>query len=486
MKPSEPLYTAAQFDALLRNDFGFFVRRCFLELWPNTEMKWNWHLDLIVSRLEAVRRGECRRLIINMPPRGAKSLCASIAFPAFILGHDPTAQIIAASYAQDLSDKLSRDTRTIMSAGWYKRAFGTHLNAKRPALGELLTTAGGSRLATSVGGTLTGRGGNLLIIDDPLKPADALSDVQRAGVNLWHDNTASSRLNDKNTGAVVVIMQRVHENDLVGHLLAQGEWEVLSFPAIAEVDEVHHIETFRGSYIQRRAAGEALHHERESLERLDEIERTMGSYNFAAQYQQRPAPAGGGIVRIDWFQTYDPASKPRYKRVIQSWDTASKIAHTSDFSVCMSLGVTHDDDIHLIDVFRKKLEYLELKNKVCELAALFKPQTILVEDHSSGTQLYQELRLKGLPNLIAINAKGDKKMRMWLQASIIEAGKVFLPAQAHWRAAFLHEFEMFPNGRFDDQVDSMSQALAHISGVNEPQMWNDWYKREAAKRRGEL
>src|SRR5215467_13148317 len=238
--------TRADYDALLRQEFARFAERCFYELNPQAELALNWHLDVIAAKLTAVREGKIRRLIINLPPRHLKSLMASIAFPAWCLGHDQSAQILCVSYAQDLADKLARDCRSVMLSPWYQRIFRTRLAPHRQAVQEFITTRQGNRLATSTGGVLTGRGADIIIIDDPLKPEEALSDAQRQAANDWYDHTLYSRLNDKRHGGIVIVMQRLHEDDLVGHVLEQEPWEVVRFPAIAEADEVHEIETIWG------------------------------------------------------------------------------------------------------------------------------------------------------------------------------------------------------------------------------------------------
>src|SRR5438270_5720466 len=209
------LLTRAQYEFLLRHDFATFAGRCFQDLNPQTSLAVNWHLEIITAKLTAVRRGKIRRLIINLPPRHLKSLMASIAFPAWCLGHDPSAQILCVSYAQDLADKLARDCRAIMMSRWYRQIFSTRLAAHRQAVQEFITTRQGYRLATSTGGVLTGRGADIILIDDPLKPYEALSEAQRQAANEWYDHTLYSRLNAKRHGAII-IMQRLHEDDLVG------------------------------------------------------------------------------------------------------------------------------------------------------------------------------------------------------------------------------------------------------------------------------
>ena len=247
--------TRAEYEALLRQDFATFVARCFHELNPQAELAMNWHVEVIAAKLMEVRRGRIRRLIINLPPRHLKSLIASIAFSAWSLGHDPSVQFLCASYGQDLADKFARDCRSIMISPWYRQIFSTRLAPQRQAVQEFVTTQQGYRLATSTGGVLTGRGADIILIDDPLKPEEALSDAQRQAANEWYDHTLSSRQNDKQRGAIVIIMQRLHEDDLVGHVLAQEEWEVLSFPAIAEADATHDIETIWGPRCFTRCQG---------------------------------------------------------------------------------------------------------------------------------------------------------------------------------------------------------------------------------------
>src|SRR5712671_389647 len=275
--------TLADYETLLRQDFTSFAARCFYDLNPQTELAMNWHVEVIAAKLTAVRLGKIPRLIINLPPRHLKSILASVAFPAWCLGHNPSAQILCVSYAEALSNKLARDCRSIMMSRWYRRIFATRLAAHRQAVQEFLTTREGFRLATSNGGVLTGRGADIILIDDPLKPEEALSDAQRQATNEWYDHTLYSRQNDKRYGAIVVIMQRLHEDDLVGHVLGQEEWEVVRFPAIAEADEVHKIETIWGPRSFTRRRGDALHPEREPLDTLDRIRRTLGEYNFAGQ-----------------------------------------------------------------------------------------------------------------------------------------------------------------------------------------------------------
>jgi predicted phage terminase large subunit-like protein len=456
--------TRAEYEFLLRHDFTTFAGRCFHDLNPQTDLAMNWHLEVIAAKLTEVREGKIRRLIINLPPRHLKSLMASIAFPAWYLGLDPTAQILCVSYAQDLADKLARDCRGIMMSPWYRKIFATRLAPHRQAVQEFITTGQGYRLATSTGGVLTGRGADIIIIDDPLKPEEALSDAQRKAANEWYDHTLYSRQNDKRRGAILVVMQRLHEDDLVGHVLAQEDWEVVRFPAIAEADEVHEVETILETRRFTRRRGEALHPDREPLDTLDRLRRTIGEYNFAGQYQQSPAPLGGGLVKADWFKRYRHSELPeRFDRIVQSWDTANKATELSDFSVCTTWGVK-GKELFLLAVFRQKLEYPALKRAVREQLGLSKATVVLIEDKASGTQLIQELIRDGCHAVTRYQPTTDKIMRLHAQTALIENGFVRIPEDAPWLAEYLHELTVFPKGKHDDQADSTAQFL-------------DWYKK---------
>jgi predicted phage terminase large subunit-like protein len=452
------------FKNLLRHDLYNFAISSFYELNPHANFMENWHLEVIAAKLEACRRGEIRRLIINLPPRQLKSILASVALPAYLLGHDPTKQIICVSYGQDLAEKMARDTRNIMVSPRYKELFGTRLLSDRCSLNELVTTHNGSRFATSVGGVLTGRGADFIIIDDPLKPEEALSESRRKAVNEWHDNTLLSRLNSKVTGTIVIIMQRLHEDDLIGHVLPQDDWEVVSFPAIADQDEEHRIISPFGERIVTRRAGEVLHPEREPLPQLEKIREAMGEYNFAAQYQQQPIPPGGAMIKSNWLQYYEPEQifGPDY-RITQSWDTATKVNELCDFSVCVTIA-SKDHHYYIVDVFRKRMEFPDLKRAAVELAKRYRPSTVLIEDKSSGIQLIQELKAAGLYTVKPYKTPNyEKQMRVHAHTGKFEGGFVYLPKRAPWLEDYVRELTGFPNTKHDDQVDATVQAIDHLS-----------------------
>jgi hypothetical protein len=301
--------------AVLRQDLASFIRKAFGTVSPGIQYQHNWHIDAFAWYLQQCYEGRIKRLIITVPPRSLKSISVSVAFSAWVLGHNPASRIIAASYAIELARKHALDFRAIIEAPWYQAVFpGTKLHPEKNTELEVMTTQLGFRLATSVGGTLTGRGGNFIIVDDPMKPNDAMSDSRRETVKQWFDGTLYSRLDNKAEDVIIIVMQRIHVDDLVAHLLEKGEWVHLDIPAIAERDEIYEIGPRK---LYKRRAGDVLHTQREPLEVLERIKTSLGTYAFAAQYQQDPVSPGGGLIKEKWLRRYsDPP--PRGARAARS------------------------------------------------------------------------------------------------------------------------------------------------------------------------
>jgi predicted phage terminase large subunit-like protein len=319
---------------------------------------------------------------------------------------------------------------------------------------------GGGRLATSLTGTLTGRGGDIVIIDDPIKPDEAHSEVSRNNANEWFRSTLASRLDDKGAGAVVIVMQRLHQFDLAGMLIESGGWYQLSLPAIAIEDE--RIPLCGGRFHQRRT-NDVLHPERESREVLESLRVMMGSINFDAQYQQQPVPADGNIIKADWLRTYaanfDHLRNPGH--IVQSWDTASKDGALNDYSVCIT-ALVNRGTVWILDVFRAKLTFPELKIAVIELARRYLARTLLIEDAASGMQLIQALRADrptGVAQPVPRRPDGDKYSRMAGVSGQVAAGQLLLPPDAPWLGSFKNEILGFPNVRHDDQADALTQLM---------------------------
>ncbi|MGE3993004.1 phage terminase large subunit [Pseudorhodoplanes sp.] len=460
MAPSPAKMTAA----IYREDLLAFIHRSFLELNPADNFEYNWHLELIAQKLEDVAYGRCKRLIINVPPRHLKSHSASIAFPAWFLGHFPHQQVACVSYGQDFADKLARHSRRLMQSDFYQALFKTRVSSKRDTVADFETTQGGFRFSTSVGGPFTGRGANVIVIDDPLKADEALSDPRRESVNAWFDNTLRSRLNRQAEGAIIIIMQRLHADDLVAHVQSTERWDVLSFPAIAEKKATFKSRTPYENRIFHRKEGDILQPALTPPHVLENIRRTMTEYIFAAQYQQNPQPSVGNIVKRKWLHFYTPKERPdRFDITLQSWDTAVKDTQRSDFSVCTTWGVK-GKKAYLLHVFRRKLEFPDLKREVHRLAKFHEATVVLVEDKSSGSSLIQQLRAEDLAIVLPAPAiEGDKQMRLNAQTAVIEGGFALFPKKAEWLDIYLSELISFPSVSYDDQVDSTVYALAWIA-----------------------
>ena len=456
--------STALINAACRKDFVSFVRKCFHVLAPSAVFYMNWHICAIAHCLELVRLGEIKRLLITVPPRSLKSIMCSVAFPAFVLGHDPTKHLVVPSYSADLAIKHGTDFRLVVNSAEYRAIFpGMRISAMKNTQTEVLTTLNGFRLAISVDGALTGRGGDIIIIDDPIAPLAALYQKSREHVRDWYFTTVLSRPDDKKKGAIVLVMQRLHEDDLAGVVLrASDEWTVLSLPAIAEQDEQIPIGNGQVHY---RQAGDVLHPERESRDVLESLRAQLGTEIFAAQYQQQPMRPGDGMIKPAWVGRYEQL--PRSGPIIQSWDVANKQGEENDYSVCTTWLVS-ENKYYLIDVLRGRFDFPTLRTKVSEHAKLYKASHILIEDAGVGTALIQELKTAHF-SVIPVKPEYDKKTRMSIQSAKFESGRVFFPKKAPWLADLEAELFAFPNGRHDDQVDSISQAL----GYKSPALWTD-------------
>lgn len=448
----------AELDAILRSDLSLFVRKVFATVSPNDTFKPNWHIDAIAHELMRCHARENRRLLITQPPRSLKSICTSVAFPAWALGHDPSLRFLCVSYSEGLANELTRQFRMAVESSWYQRVF-TKMRLKKETKAECITTRGGGRVALSVGGSVTGRGADFIIIDDPLKAEDSASASARGSVIDWYDGTLSTRLNDKERGVIILVMQRLHQEDLAGYLIERGGWHQLSLPAIAVENQVVPIGP---GEVYRRKQDEVLHPERESRATLDRIKAEIGSLQFSAQYQQSPVPPEGNLIKRDWLRTYDAAPVPgRGIKVVQSWDIATTTDERNDWSACTTWAVKRKD-YYLLDVWRGRLEFPDLRRKIIRNALDHRAQTVLIEKTGPGLQLIQDLRqdpTPGFPKPIGIVPEGDKRMRMETQTPRFEAGHVLLPKDSPWLATFLEELLAFPRGRHDDQVDSVSQFL---------------------------
>jgi predicted phage terminase large subunit-like protein len=438
----------------LQHDFSNFIQKCFETINPGIDYKPNWHIDFIADSLEVVGNGKNKRLMINMPPRALKSVCVSVAWPAWLLGHNPALRIIVASYSQVLSIKHSLDCRAIMESSWYKEMFPeTRLSEVHNTKSKFLTSQFGFRFAVSVGGSITGEGGDYLIIDDPHNPTHIHSRRQREKVKAWYEQTFATRLNDKKKGAIILVMQRLHEGDLAGHLLASSKrWQHLKLPAIAQEEQI--FEVNGKAYIYK--PGEVLHSAREEAEELDYIQEELGSHNFAAQYLQEPVSNASSLIKAEDITFYTQLEE--FDFIVQSWDTAIKIASSNDYTVCTTWGVK-ENRYFLIDMLRAKFEYSELKRTIIEQAAKYRTSMVIIEDKASGQSIIQDLAIETNIHIKKYRPVKDKVTRFAATIPYFESGRILVPENAPWLNIFMQEIMAFPNSQHDDIVDSLSQFI---------------------------
>lgn len=475
-------------NAACRMYFRYFVERAFKIINPSTPYLHNWHIDLMSEYLQACHNREIKRLIINVPPRSLKSVCTNVAWPAWILGRDPSARIMSASYSLDLSLKHSVDCRTVIEHEWYQQCFpNTKIAKDQNEKSKYMTNERGHRFATSVGGTTTGEGANILIVDDPHSALQAQSDTIRESQIEWYDRAYSTRLDDKERGVIVVIMQRLHQNDLTGHLLRMGGWEHLKIPGIFEKPKTFSI----GSFKKDVEAGELLHAKRETVLMLEVMRRQLGEFGWAGQYMQNPVPEGGGIVKSKWFNLW-PANErlPRFAFVMQVWDTAFTEKTSGDPSGCITLGVFFPDDevsekvrnmgggfgVMLIDCFCEHLGFPDLRKKMIEMRSYRygdmekAVDLILIEKKASGQSILQELKNAGLPVKAFNPGRLDKTARLHAVSHFIENGMVYIPESTRregefrdWAMDFVNQVCSFPAAEHDEYVDCLSSGLATLS-----------------------
>lgn len=445
--------------AAIRSDLKVFMRQAFDTIYPGKTFMDNWHIDAIIYSLESCIEGNASRLIINLPPRQLKSFIVSVVLPAFMLGMDPTAKIICVSYSDELAKTLSRDFKRIIESGWYQMVF-PHVRPSKMTENEFATDVGGTRYATSVGGTLTGRGGDFIIIDDPIKPEDAQSDKVRQSTNEWYKNTLLSRLDDKKKSVLILVMQRLHVNDLTGFAEASGGFHKLSLPAIADKDE--HIAVSE-TEMYFRQEGEPLHEKRDGMDTLERIRDEIGPYNFSSQYQQSPECPDGAMFKRKWINFIDqpPPRVGQEGCLCVSIDTALSTSETADYSA-ISLIFSNKNGHYVLFAERGRWDYETLLGKALSYVRRYGHGVIfVVEAAGSGISLIHSLR-KAKLSCFHYQPEDSKMVRAAYALPIIHSGRLYILDQEghnHWVEPYINELVSFPNGRFDDQVDSLMQLL---------------------------
>ena len=428
------------------------------------------HLQ-IAEKLMEVERGDCRRLIISEPPRHGKTMLVSEFFPPWYLGRNPDRQVIAASYNFDRAGDVGRKVRNQLVDPLHNEIFpDCHISDDSQSINRLSTKEGGNYFSVGVGGAMIGRGAHLFLVDDPISGREAAnSETARRKLIEWYRGVAYTRLMPGN--AIIVVMTRWHFYDLVGYLLEEsiGDWDVLELPAIATSDNDP----------LGRKTGEALWPSRYPIKELKEIRTEVGTIEWNAQYQQRPLPAEGGMVELDWFERYDSfklivaetairmGGKPSIpfgiNKIVISCDTAFKESQLNDPTSITVWGIAKDKN-YLINCINKRLKYPDLVSTVLGTYEHYRrydlgPITTLIEDKGSGQSLIQDLKHSTQIPVIAIPANTNKQTRMSTASPLIQAGKVALPNKASWLVRYETQIAQFPYGKEDDDVDSTSQFL---------------------------
>jgi len=446
--------------AKLSASLADFSQRAWREIEPRP-IAWSWHMSLICEYLQLCLERKVKRLIITCPPRATKSRLVEVMFPSFCWQRDPSLRFIFTSYSDLLSSELSVVRRNLLSSPWFQSTFPGRVEFASDQ--NMKTVYENSRFgimrASSMTGSVAGMGGDFLVVDDALSPQQAFSDVEREGVNRDFDSSFRSRLNSPDEGCIIVIQQRLHQNDLVGHLNENepGVWTNVVIPMVCEQD-TEIIFPISKRRIMRRA-GDLLQPSRFPASWVAR-EKSVGSYRWNSQYQQHPSPPGGAIFHVNLMRQYDEL--PRDGRTIIALDTAFSVKKSADYSAA-SVWRAREGRYHLAWAWRDRVEYPQLKAMTEELAATWQADTILIEKRASGQSLLQSLQQEtSLPVVGFEIGAEDKAQRAHAVTALFESGRVFIPRAAPWLADFLSELEMFPTGAHDDWTDTLTMALAFL------------------------
>ena len=408
------------------------------------------HHRIIAEKFDNIAKGKLKRLIVNMPPRHTKSEFASYLLPAFIMGQNPMTKIIQTSHTAELSQRFGRKTKQLIDSSEYKQVFpNTNLQADSKAAGRWDTSAGGEYFAAGVGGAITGRGADLLIIDDPHSEQDALSESAMEGAYEWYTSGPRQRLQPG--GAIVLVMTRWSTIDLTGQLMkAQVEpkadqWEVVEFPAIME-------------------SGMPTWPEYWKINELESVKASLAISKWNAQWMQKPTSEEGAIIKREWWQEWNEKDIPDLHYVIQSYDTAFGKKETADYSAITTWGVFSPDDMKpaliLLDARRGRWDFPELKEIALKEYNYWEPEMVLIEAKASGMPLSDELRRTGIPITNYTPTRGnDKRTRVNSIAPMFESGMVYYPEGRTFAEEVIEECAAFPYGENDDYVDTVTQAL---------------------------
>ena len=444
------VYQLLEMDRVERcqNDFLYFVT----QMWPGFIS--GRHHKIMADAFERVANGDLKRLIINMPPRHTKSEFASYLLPAWFLGKNPEKKIIQTAHTAELAVGFGRKVRNLVSSEAFSKVFDTKLSSDSKAAGRWNTHAGGDYFAIGVGGAVTGKGADVLIIDDPHSEQEARQNNPAVFDSVYEWYTSGPRQRLQPGGSIIIVMTRWAKKDLTGQILkgsakdGVNDWEVIEFPAILP-------------------SGTPLWPGFWSKEELEALRAELPVSKWEAQYQQNPTGEEGAIIKRDMWRIWESEDPPMCEYIIQSWDTAFEKNTRADYSACTTWGVFSHPDQHgtlktniiLLDAFKRRMEFPELKQKAFEMWKEWNPDTLIVEKKAAGAPLIYELRMMGIPLSEYTPSKGnDKIARVNAISDLFASGVVWCP-ETRWADEVMEEMAAFPNGDNDDLVDSASQAL---------------------------
>ena len=502
---------------LARSEFKFFAQRAFNVIEPSTPFEWNWHIDCISEHLEAVRRGEIRRLIINMPPRSLKTMLVSVLFPAWVLGNEPHERFITTSFKFERAVQMSLACRTIIESDWYRSVFArTRIDPSQGQKHNFMTTERGLYYSSAIG-SVTGAGASYIICDDPLAPDEAISDTIRNGVNQTIRGTLFSRFNDPRVGRFVMVMQRLHEDDPTGNLAKEGGYTVLKLPAEAK----HPVSIALGDkHTWHMDAGDLLFPARLNRDVLTELRRNMTEAAFCGQYLQEPVPLGGGEFKDTWVNYYQAGGvQPKTMNVAILVDAAGgeelqkKKRKLSDYTAMMVVGKGRDQNYYLLDVVRDRLNPTERVEMLFDLHEKWnglagKPPKVGYEKYGMMTDTHyirERQRLSGYNfSLIELGGQMIKEERIRRLIPDMQNGRWYFPANLLYtdkqgrtfdlvRELVNSEMLTFPKSKYDDCLDALSrvyeadlglafpkaevrqaQRMVNEMYMEQPSSWMDW------------
>jgi len=472
----------------LLNDFSSFCRRAWREVEPTTPLSWNWHHELVAEHLMLAYQREEQRLIFCLPPRGLKSKLVSVFFPAWVWAKSPGESFILTSYSDSLSEELHMGRRNLLQSEWYQTTFPNKVQfaADQNRREKFKNTAGGQSVATSVEGVLTGLGADYLLVDDILSPQQSYSDSERMNANRFFDSTLRSRLNEPTRGVIIIVCQRLHEADLVGYLAESesGAWVVVNLPMEAEADE--EIVFPVSGHVIHRKEGDLLHPQRWPKAWVDKHKRTVGRVVWSGQFQQRPSPKEGNIIKVSDVMYYggkdlvtgerDPDLPAEFERRIISVDASFKDKATSDFVCILVIGIIGARR-YVLHIVNAHLNLDGTENEIRALHAMFGGVSgILIEDKANGSAVISHLQSE-IPGVIAVNPEGGKFARMMAAAPEFEAHNWFFDRTGAWTNKAVDQLCLFPNAKHDDIADAVSQAAIWLQSHSYELGVLDWAKK---------